>query len=152
MYCPLTILLLLNGYLRYIHQTSKLKKPQKQIVRHLFLDLHLEFDSSGKLSTKIYDKRDDFNFKIINFPYLCSNIPSSPAYGVYVSQLIRYARACTNYSDFLERHKNLRTRLLSQEYEEMRLKKSLTKFFFKYQFLVEKYSVSSKTILEDCFL
>jgi len=78
------------------------------------LDLHLEFDSSGKLSTKIYDKRDDFDFKIINFPYLCSNIPTSPAYGVYISQLIRYARACTNYSDFIERHKNLRTRLLSQ--------------------------------------
>ena len=116
-----------------------------------FLDLHLEFDSSGKLSTKIYDKRDDFDFKIINFPYLCSNISTSPAYGVYISQLIRYARACTNYSDFLERHRHLRNRLLDQEYEEVRLKRSLAKFFFKYQSLVEKYSVSSKTIIEDCF-
>jgi hypothetical protein len=57
-----------------------------------FLDLYLEFYDSGKLSTKIYDKRDDFNFKIINFPNMCSNIPVSPAYGVYISQLIRYAR------------------------------------------------------------
>jgi hypothetical protein len=40
-----------------------------------FLDLYLEFDDSGQLSTKIYDKRDDFNFKIINFPNMCSNIP-----------------------------------------------------------------------------
>jgi hypothetical protein len=32
-----------------------------------FLDMYLEFDDSGQLSTKIYDKRDDFNFKIINF-------------------------------------------------------------------------------------
>jgi hypothetical protein len=47
-----------------------------------FLDLYLEFDDSGQLSTKIYDKRDDFNFKIINFPNMCSNIPASPAYGV----------------------------------------------------------------------
>jgi len=117
-----------------------------------FLDLHLEFDSSGKLSTKIYDKRDDFDFKIINFPYLCSNIPTSPAYGVYISQLIRYARACTNYSDFLESHRHLRNRLLDQEFEAVRLKRSLAKFFFKYQSLVEKYSVSSKTIIEDCFL
>ena len=39
-----------------------------------FLDLYLEFDDSGQLSTKIYDKRDDFNFKIINFPNMCSNI------------------------------------------------------------------------------
>ena len=44
-----------------------------------FLDLYLEFDDSGQLSTKIYDKRDDFNFKIINFPNMCSNIPASPA-------------------------------------------------------------------------
>ena len=45
-----------------------------------------------------YDKRDDFNFKIINFPNMCSNIPASPAYGVYISQLIRYARASSNIS------------------------------------------------------
>ena len=56
------------------------------LVRHKIL----EFDDSGQISTKIYDKRDDFNFKIINFPNICSNIPASPAYGVYISQLIRY--------------------------------------------------------------
>jgi hypothetical protein len=53
-------------------------------------DLFLEFDDSGQFSTKFYDKRDDFNFKIINLPNMCSNIPVSPAYGVYISQLIRY--------------------------------------------------------------
>ena len=73
-----------------------------------FLDLYLEFDDSGQLGTKIYDKRDDFNFKIINFPNMCSNIPASPAYGVYISQLIRYARASSNYSDFLKCHLHLR--------------------------------------------
>ena len=51
------------------------------------LDLYLEFDYSDQLSTKIYDKRADFNFKIINFPNMCSNIPASPANGVYISQL-----------------------------------------------------------------
>ena len=65
---------------------------------------------------KIYDKRDDFNFKIINFPNMCSNIPASPAYGVYISQLIRYARASSNYSDFLKRHLHLRNRPLDQGY------------------------------------
>ena len=81
-----------------------------------FLDLYLEFDDSGQISTKIYDKRDDFNFKIINFPNMCSNIPASLAYGVYISQLIRYARASSNYSDFLKRHLHLRNRLLDQGY------------------------------------
>jgi len=55
-----------------------------------YLDLHLEIDSEGRLRTKLYDKRDDFNFPIVNFPFLCSNIPAAPAYGVYISQLIRY--------------------------------------------------------------
>ena len=80
------------------------------------LDLYLEFDDSGQISTKIYDKRDDFNFKIINFPNMCSNIPASPAYSVYISQLIRNARASSNYSDFLKRSLHLRKRLLDQGY------------------------------------
>ena len=48
-----------------------------------YLDLHLEIDSEGRLRTKLYDKRDDFNFPIVNFPFICSNIPAAPAYGVY---------------------------------------------------------------------
>ena len=87
-----------------------------------FLDLHFEFDNIGHLSTKIYIKRNDLNFNMINCPYLYSNIPSSPAYGVYTSQLIRY--------DFLERQKYLRNRLLNQGYGAMRLNRSITKFFF----------------------
>jgi hypothetical protein len=53
-----------------------------------YLDLHLEIDGEGRLRTKLYDKRDDFNFLIVNFPFICSNIPAVPAYGVYISQLI----------------------------------------------------------------
>jgi hypothetical protein len=79
-----------------------------------FLDLYLEFYDSGQISTNIYDKRDDFKFKIINFPNMCSNIPASPAYGVYISQLVHYARASSNYSDFLKRHLHLRKRLLDK--------------------------------------
>jgi hypothetical protein len=56
---------------------------------------------------------------IINFPNMCSNIPASPAYGVYISQLIRYARASSNYSDFLKRHLHLRNRLLDQGYKKI---------------------------------
>jgi hypothetical protein len=53
-----------------------------------YLDLHLEIDSEGRLTTKLYDKRDDFNFPIVNFSFICSNIPAAPAYGVYISQSI----------------------------------------------------------------
>jgi len=53
-----------------------------------YLDLYLEYDINGTLTTKLYDKRDDFNFPIVNYPFLDSNTPSSPAYCVYMSQLI----------------------------------------------------------------
>ncbi|KAK3107922.1 hypothetical protein FSP39_025240 [Pinctada imbricata] len=56
----------------------------------------LSYDTDGHINTSLYDKRDDFNFSITNFPFLSSNTPSSPAYGVFISQLIRYARASTN--------------------------------------------------------
>ena len=70
--------------------------------------------------TKLYDKCDAFGFHIVNFPFMSSNIPSAPAYGVYTSQLIHYAHCCSNYSDFLLRHRALVTRLLSQGYKVKR--------------------------------
>ena len=68
-----------------------------------YLDLLLSIESDGQLRTSLYDKRDDFYFHITNFPFLSSNIPSSPAYGVFISQLIRYARACSSYECFILR-------------------------------------------------
>jgi hypothetical protein len=50
-----------------------------------YLDIHLEIDNEGRLRTKLYDKRHDFNFPIVNFPFICSNIPAAPAYGVHIS-------------------------------------------------------------------
>ena len=59
-----------------------------------YIDLDLEIDSQRRIRTKRYVKRDDFNFYIVNFPFICSNILAAPAYGVYISQLIRCSRAC----------------------------------------------------------
>jgi hypothetical protein len=61
-----------------------------------YRDLHHEIDSNYWLRTKPYDKRDDLNFPIVNFPFISNNIPAAPAYGVYISQLIRYSRACAS--------------------------------------------------------
>ena len=77
---------------------------------------------------KLYDKRDDFDFHIVNFPFLSSSIPSSPSHCVYISQLIRYARCCSYYDDFGYRHKLFVDRLLFQDYEVKRLRNSLKKF------------------------
>ncbi len=64
--------------------------------------MHLDIDSDGMLRTKLYGKRDDFNVPIVNFPFICQNIPAAPAYEVYISQLILYSRACWSYKDFLD--------------------------------------------------
>jgi hypothetical protein len=87
-----------------------------------YLDILLNIDFNGRLTTSLYDKRDDFDFAIVNFPFLCSNIPLSPACGVYISQLIRYARACFAYEDFSKRGKLLTKKLMLQDYNESRLK------------------------------
>ena len=94
-----------------------------------YLDLLLSIGRDGQLHTSIYDKRDDFNFHITNFPFLSSNIPTSPAYGVFISQLIRYARACSSYGCFILRATRLSNKLLEQGYVKERLKSSLRKFY-----------------------
>ena len=65
-----------------------------------YLDLLLSIGRDGQLHTYIYDKRDDFNFHITNFLFLSSNILISSACGVFISQLMRYARACSSYGCF----------------------------------------------------
>ena len=63
-----------------------------------FLDLHLSI-LNGFVSSKIYDKRDDFDFDIVNFPFLDDNVPRHPSYGVFITQLIRFARVCCHVAD-----------------------------------------------------
>ena len=71
-----------------------------------FLDLHLSV-ANGFVSSKIYDKRDDFDFDIVNFPFLDGDVPRRASYGVYISQLIRFARVCNHVTDFNARNKCL---------------------------------------------
>ena len=114
-----------------------------------YLDLLLSIESDGQLRTSLYDKRDDFKFHITNFPFLSSNIPSSPAYGVFISQLIWYARACSSYECFILRAARLSSKLLRQEYVKERLKSSLRKFYGRYGDLIKHYEVSLSQMLHD---
>jgi hypothetical protein len=79
-----------------------------------YIELHFEIDSEGRLRTKLYDKIDDFNVPIVNCPFICSNIPAAPAYGVYISELRRYSKAYGSYQDFLDRGFLLTRKLLNQ--------------------------------------
>ena len=74
----------------------QLNKANSSDTEAPFLDLNLSI-TNGKVSSKIYD---NFNFEIVNFPFLDGDVPRSPSYGVYISQLIRFARVCSNVEDF----------------------------------------------------
>ena len=99
---------------------------------------------SEKFVTTIYDKRDDFNFHIVNFPYLDSNIPTRPAYGVYISQLVRIARICVKYSSFAERNRHITSRLVKQGFHYSKLCDTFKKFSTTHKHIFNKYGVSVK--------
>ena len=88
-----------------------------------FLDLNLCI-SNGTVSTKIYDKRDDFDFDIVNFPFLDGDVPRRTAYGVYISQFIRFARTSSNLNNFNYRNKALTAKLLRQDFRFFKLRKA----------------------------
>ena len=113
-----------------------------------FLDLHLSI-SNGFVSSKIYDKRDDFDFDIVNFPFLDGDVPCSTSYGVYISQLIRFARVSSHVVDFNARNKSLTAKLLQQGYRYHKLGKTFSKFYRRHYELVSKFNVGLKTLLNE---
>ena len=81
----------------------QLNKANVSDAEASFLDLHLSISDSF-VKIKIYDKRDDFDFDIVNFPFLDGDVPRSASYGVYISQLIRFARVSSHVDDFNTRN------------------------------------------------
>ena len=128
-----------------------LKRITSLIILESYLDLTFTIEKDGRLSTKLYDKRDDFDFHIVNFPFLSSNIPSGPSYGVCISQLIRYARCCSCYDDFRHRHEMVVERLVCQGYRYQCLRNSFKTFYGKYQDLIVKYHRLVSDIVTDSF-
>ena len=94
----------------------KLNKANTSNTEVAFLDLHLSI-SNENVSTKIYDKHDDFDFEIVNFPFLDGDVPRSTSYGVFISQLIRFAIASSYVTDFNTRNKLSTQKLLKQSYQ-----------------------------------
>ena len=94
-----------------------------------YLDTNIRTGGTNKpFRISTYDKRDDFTSRIINFPHMDSNIPANPAYGVYVSQLVRYARICTSKVDFMNRLRGLSLSLRQQGFVTNLPQKSFNKF------------------------
>ena len=113
-----------------------------------FLDLLLSI-SNDIISTKIYDKRDDFEFKIVNFPFLDGDVPRSTSYAVYISQRIRFARASSYVTDFYTRNKLLTQKLRKQGYRRYKLRKIFSEFYRRYYDLISKFQVGHKSLLRQ---
>ena len=125
----------------------QLHKANTSDTKAAFLDLHLSI-SNDIISTKIYDKRDDFDFEMVNFPF-GGDVPRSTSYGVYISQLIRFARASSYVADFNTRNKFLTQKLLKQGYRYHKLCKTFSKFYRPYYDLISEFQVGLKSLLRQ---
>ena len=129
-----------ENYVAKIYPPSlELKNATDSPVGTAYLDLYLFKNSDGALKTKLYDKRDDFQFEIINFQWMDSNIPICPAYGVYVSRLVAFARACSDFEEFSQRHLTLTKKLVSQGFIKKKLHKIFVRFIERHRALVSRY-------------
>ena len=89
----------------------QLNKANTSDTETPFLDLNLSI-TNGIVSSTIYDKRDNFDFEIVNFPFLDGDVPPSLSYGVYISQLIRFARVCSKVENVNNRNLFLTAKIL----------------------------------------
>ena len=126
----------------------QLNKANTSDTEAAFLDLHLSI-SNDIVSTKIYDKRDDFDFEIVNFPFLDGGVPRSTSYGVYISQLIRFARISSYVTEFNTRNRLLTQKLLKQGYRYHKLLKTFSKYYRRYYGLISKFQVGLKSLLRQ---
>ena len=110
--------------------------------------MHLSI-SNDIVSSKIYDKRDDVDFEIVNFPFIDGDVPRSTSYGVYISQLIRFARASSYVADFNTRNKLLTQKHLKQGYWYHKLRKTFSIFYRQYFDLISKFQVGLKSHLRQ---
>ena len=126
----------------------QLNKANSSDTEAPFSDLNLSI-TNDIVSSKIYDKWDDYNFEIVNFPFLDGDVPRSPSYGVYISQLIRFARVCSNVDNFNNRNLFLTAKLLQQGYRYHKVRKAFSKFYHRHSELIVKYNIALKTLLQQ---
>ena len=113
-----------------------------------YLDLLIDI-SNGDIVCSIFGEMDAFDFDIVNFPDLPGNIPTAPAYGTYISQLIRHSRAYHNYDDFCSRHSMLAERLFNQDFSARKLMRTFYKFMGRYPELASKFNKSPSSTICD---
>ncbi len=139
---------------KYVHTIYPreliLNKTNENDQKCTFLDIDMNIEQ-GQINTKLYNKRDDFNFKIISFPEMSSNIHFRRTHGVFLSQLIRYSKVFKESILFNNRTKNLANKLIRQGFSKTILRRKFSYFFDKFYHLVKKYNSSRKICMDAIF-
>ena len=110
------------------------------------MDLRLSV-AGGFVSSGVCDRRDDFDFDIVGFPFFDGGVPRRASCGVCVSRLVGFAGVCSRVADFNARGKCLTARLLQQGYRYHRLREAFSKFYRRHCELISKYGVGLRTLL-----
>ena len=106
-----------ENYLGQMYSTKlEIKDTTENNLSASYLDYSCKWGRNSLLRTSLYDKLDDYNFHNTDFPSLSSNIPSSLAYAVFISKLIRYVGVRSSYECFILRAAMLFYKLLEQRW------------------------------------
>jgi hypothetical protein len=125
-----------EGYLEYC--ISEIYPPEMvvnktniSVRKSNFLDMTISI-YRGKFYFSLYDKRDDYDFDVISFPFLDGNVPKGQSYGIFISQLVRYSRVNCSFNRFLGNVKDLVGKLTNQHFEAAALRKRFEVFIDKH--------------------
>ena len=120
----------------------QLNKANTSDTETSFLDLNIKVIGSN-IHTSVYDQRDDFGFPIVNFPWLSDDVLRLPSYGIYISQLVPFARCCTSIVDFHSKNLQITSKILTQGYRYHKLCKTFGKFFRSFSELLSRFGAIS---------
>ena len=120
----------------------QLNKANTSDKETCFLDLNIKVIGLN-IHTSVYDKHNGFGFPMVNYPWLSADVPKLPSYGIYMSQLVRFARCCTSVFDFHSKNLQITSKLFTQGYSYHKLRKTFGKFFRSYFELLSEFGAIS---------
>ena len=129
-----------------------LKNTNTSTKKSNYLDLTISI-SNGKFRYKLFDKRSEFPFMVINYPFISSNIPRVPSYGVYLAQLIRFCYIFSESNNLVNAFKELNKKLMDQGFVMNTLKRKFKVFTNRYLHLWCKFGMdmTSSDFINDIF-
>ena len=146
-----------DGQLEKYHKEGRIYPPEMKLnqeneenYKATFLDMEEEIKDKT-IVVNTFDKRDSFKFEIVNYPDMSGNIPRRPTYGVYASQIIRYARICSRKEDLIRSVIELTKKLMKKHFTTEGLKNAAKKCLKRHRWILRKLEQQKyKKIIEGC--